>query len=528
MRSARGLGWTLLVAVAAFALGLLFLNSSRAKNTGWFRYGAEGLAGRSDAQTQLVMVPGTPERVRKAVWSVTAVENTAPDPVDDMDAWTEVIQAQVWVQPRPSHVVVLPGEGRNPRESRQNLSWALPGAYWAIHSGYPVVFVERDLIHPEAEKMIRRYRVPVYVAAPESQVSQRVMDRIRIWAPAVRIGADDLCRHAAVIAEYRRRYRGVSWLIGPDIQEEWVVAAVSDAGQALAALPMARSHGAGLLFLAADGAVPAAVEAFAQSGNWLERSRRRHRFWLVGAQSRPKTAGLLVEVFSRGRPGSGRQIRDWLEAALCVLFGLSLMGGAGMAASRWKAPLPERFGWMLAALFAPVAGPWLWSRRRPFQGAAQFGFTALLVLVMAYALSAPAAENGLRVRNWEFLLADGLSLTLAAVWSSLLLALGLRAAGNRKRAAVLRTLRSLAFSALAVGLGMLTLGAGVQWLQPPLLLSQNSLIRLGAWWASGVLGFMMIWAVSHPVRGLRVRQWHDDATQRAEAFVLAAKVENGK
>lgn len=95
----------------------------------------------------------------------------------------------------PSHIVVAPS-------SRPDL--AMPAAAWAARSGDPVLFAgAEDLPTATAAALNRHTKVPVYVLAPASAISSKVLRAIgKIAKQVKRVGGEDPVANSVAFARY--------------------------------------------------------------------------------------------------------------------------------------------------------------------------------------------------------------------------------------------------------------------------------------------------------------------------------------
>jgi hypothetical protein len=237
------------------AIGLLLVLKENVQVAPWAEHGGEG---RLHSQTKNVSrLGGDVAAVRSAVARALAYDGSSP--ASTAGDWRAQVAAASGWNPRPRHIVALPAEGNDAA------LWALPGAYWAAFAGSPVVFVGRSVPGAEAEAFLRRVRLPVYVLAPEALVSDEVVERLSTSTPAVRIAGSNLERHAVTIAEFRDPATEFGWGRTHEDLPTWlhfVMAAPSDAAQAFAALPLARTVAGAFLFANDRGGIPAATDRY--------------------------------------------------------------------------------------------------------------------------------------------------------------------------------------------------------------------------------------------------------------------------
>ena len=146
-----------------------------------------------------------------------------------------------------------------------------------MYAQVPVVFAGRDRLSAESAEALRA-GLPVYVLASDDLIGQGVIDEARAFgADVTRVAGSSLAAHAVRIAEFRDERTGFGWGRTHDRRTgyfEYVIAAPSDAAAAWAALPLARSNAATLLFAADDGTYRARPTATSGHSVRIGSSRR--------------------------------------------------------------------------------------------------------------------------------------------------------------------------------------------------------------------------------------------------------------
>ena len=178
-----------------------------------------------------------------------------------------------------------------PADGAGALAWALPGAYWAAYARVPVFFAGEAGLSAEDIRSLRALNVPVYVIAPPALIPDDVLDTLEDL-PVERIADDELSAHAIRIAEYRDPDTEFGWGRVPaqhDGYFHYVLTTPAEAELGLAALPLAYSNAATLLYTADNGGVPAVTDRYlwSQRSDWFVTPSEgpfRH-LWLLGERT---------------------------------------------------------------------------------------------------------------------------------------------------------------------------------------------------------------------------------------------------
>ncbi len=528
---------TAALVLVILAYGLSLVARENIKVAPWAETATEGRLHYQMKNT--TRFAGDPEQVRRAVWRAVYLEDAPPAYASpSQGGWMEEIRAQLRIGQPIRHVVVLPAEGESAP------AWALPGAYWAAYSGSPAVFVGIDQLGPEAGDVLRRHKVPIFVLAPESAISDRVFQQIMEIGPVQRIAGDNPAEHAVRIAEFRDRNSGFGW--GRTYEQrdgyfEYVVAAPSEARQALAALPLARSNAAALLYAGDDGGVPAELDRYAwrQRADWFVTPSEgpfRH-FWIVGDRVSYAAQSRLDHALEKGPyPSRGPTAFGPTEALLTVFIALGWACAVFVFLHGLRL-LPEvspgmRIAWTMTALLTPLLGVILYlaAYRHPKLNPGEkhpqflragaitaaaatamgFGYGAPLMIVIGYAFVwfgfplffGPWADGV------EFLFGAGMVLMMVAMWAGAILTAWLLVQlpmwrmmmpGMPVGRAALRTLAVTTVSMSAVSLGMMTMAWWMQMFKLPMMPGEDEILWFGAMWLASFIGFLIAWPLNYPL-----------------------------
>lgn len=501
----------------------------------------------------VVRVGGTAADVQRAIARAVELDTAAaaspPMPAAPapgaaaLAQWQQAIVAQIRPAAQPTHVVALAADGTDAP------AWALPGAYWAAYAGAPVVFVGRDSLSSAAADAVRRARVPVYVLAPASLVSDRVLAALARIAPTVRVAGHDLAAHAVAVAEYRDEKTGVGW--GRDHGArtgyfDFVISAPSEANQAIAALPLAREDAATFLFSGDDGGLPAATDRYvwSQQADWFVTPAETpyREFWVVGDRLSYASVGRLDLAVEKSAYLTMGEVALGPLEALAIAFIALGVAGALLVLVHGQRFLPDvmptiRVAWGLTALVVPVLGVILyfaayrrpllnpgkpmpkWLRPPAIQAAAAtamgFGYGAPLMIAIAWLFGYFGLPLffGSWADGWQFVFGAGMPqmmfwmYVLAVVISWLLMMIPMRAMMSKKAPG---DVAGLALGVMSLGMAVVSLGmmAGAWWLmmsKNPMMPKEDDIMWLGTFWFAATLGFLVAWPLNWPMVRTRIK-----------------------
>ena len=522
------------------SIGLMLVLKENAQVAPWADSGSRG---RLHQQTKNVTrLGGDEEAVRRAVLRAVGLGGSAR--AGQAGDWRGQVRLSAGWDPRPRHVVALPGAGE------EAPVWALPGAYWAAFAGSPVVFLDRESPGAEAEALVRRYGLPVYVLAPRSLVSDAAVARLSALAPTRRVAGGDPASHAVKLAEYRDEDTRFGWGRDNADLETWfhfAVAAPADLGPAYAGLPLARATAATFLFADDRGSLPGATDRYV----WSQRpdffitpaeTGFRH-FWILGDRVSYGAQGRLDLAVEKGPYLSkGPVALSPLEGIGLVYIALGVAGFFFVLLHGIRL-LPEvmpavRIGWAFTALLVPVGGVLLylaayrrprlnpgdemprWLRPPAIQAAAGtamgFGFGAPLMIATGYFFVYYGFPLffGEWADGWPFVFGAGMPLMMIGMYVfAVLLAwpfvqTGMQAmvTGRAGRTVVWRALGVTALSMAAVELGMETTS---WWMlmerQPMMMPHEDEILWFFSLWLASTVGFLIAWPLNWPMVRTRLK-----------------------
>lgn len=473
---------------------------------------------------------GTPEQV-----SANVAEAVLPGQANLLATlptpWQRRIQA---LTPEPSadsdYLVLLPDEGADA------LTWALPGAYWAVYARAPVIFAGKERISDADRAIIEALEKPIYVLAPPHLIGANVVQQLAAQVPVQRIAGITPERHTLRLARYRNPISGFGW--GRIYSERYgyfhyVLASATDPQSALAALPLAYTNATTLIYGSSDGGFTPTVDAYLweQRTDWFVTPAEgpfRH-FWIAGdgiSYSALARADLAIE--KADFPGRGPAGLGPLEAIVIVFIALGIASGIFVFSHSLRY-LPDimlgmRLAWTGTALLLPVLGIYLYlaandpyaetrtqAQRTAAATAMGFGYGAPLMIVIAYAFVWFGMPNFFR-GDWTisifFLLGSGMVLMMigmyvfAVVIAALMAQFPMRAMmkSDMAKAAVFgESLKVTALSMAAVSLGMMSLSWWTFKYHLPMMPKEDEILWFGVMWLASFIGFLVAWPLNWPM-----------------------------
>ena len=434
------------------------------------------------------------------------------------------------------YLVVLPGEGENA------MAWALPGAYWAVYDRAPVLFSGVDGLMPKDLDTVERLQKPLYLLAPPALVDEEAAARIGERAPLRRVAGDDPERHALELATFRDEDSGFGW--GRVYEERYgyfhyVIASLSDVESALAALPLAFTNAATLLYASEAGGFSPAVDNYLwqQRSDWFTTPSEgpfRH-LWIAGdglsyaALARADLALEKADYPARGPAGLGP-----LEGLAIAFLSLGI-GGALFVLYHSGRFIPEvmpgmRIAWTGTALVLPVIGVYLYlaandpleeKRTQAQQTAAAtamgFGYGAPLMIAIGYGFVWFGMPNfyGEWAGGPFYLFGSGMFLMMIAMYVFAVLLAGPLAQFPMRRmmkkemsnrAVFWMSMKVTALSMAAVSLGMMSMSWWTFKYHLPMMPKEDEILWFGVMWLASTAGFFAAWPLNWPMisRGLKM------------------------
>lgn len=483
---------------------------------------------------------GPSEDVARAVNRAVFLDENAPASLPPAAGWVDWYRQQAADTSGAGHIVILPGDDAA-------LGWALPGLYWATYARAPVVFVRNGTLPPGEEARLAQQDRPVFVLAPDAIIPDAIVERLRAGGRRVeRIAADSLPEHAIRVAEFRDEASGFGWGRIYDRRDgyfEYVITTPAEALSGLAALPLAISNSAALLFARDDGGVPAALDryAFEQRADWFVTPAEgpfRH-FFVVGDRVSYAAQARLDFALEKGPYASaGPDALGAMEGLAIVFIALGFTGAIFVWFHATRL-LPElmptmRIAWMFTALLVPVLGVVLYfaAHRRPvhppdeehahvrfmrppsIQSAAAtamgFGYGAPLMIAIGFlfAYFGFPLFYGRWADGASFLFGAGMPIMMFGMWAGAILLAWLCAQASMmkmmmpKMAAKRRSRRTLGITTIsmtAVSLGMMTSTWVLQMAKLPMMPKEDEILFFGALWLASAVGFLVAWPLNYPL-----------------------------
>lgn len=443
--------------------------------------------------------------------------------------WEDFFIRSLKVDPLVKHVIIVPGG------SEEALKWALPALYFAFFNGSPVVFVRDGRID---EGVFAGTDFTAYLVGPEDLVPDDVTN---MFERKFRISASKPHKLAVEIARFRDERTGFGWGRTHDRRNgyfQYVVTTPDDALQGLAAIGMAKSNNASLLYAKEDGSLPAILDhyAFSIRTDWMVSPSEgpfRH-FWLVSNRIGYASQGRLDFAVEKAEyPSKGAVALGETEALLLmlVIWGVASAIFVWVHAT-WFLPMvrmPVKIAWGLTSLMLPVLGPALyinsyrkpaweekegeyrWIRPHSLQSATAtamgFGYGAPLMVAIGFILVwfgfpifFPAA-----IDNNLFWLGAGMPLMMFAMYILAVLIAWPMVQYPMKRSMMPgmtdKMIRKMAFittalSMLAVSAGMMTTSWYMLMNRFPMMPKEDDSLWFGSMWLASFAGFLVAWPVN--------------------------------
>lgn len=483
---------------------------------------------------------GPPEQVAGTVSRAVFLEENAPASLPSAEGWVDWYRQQAPDSFTAQHVVVLPGD-------EAALAWALPGLFWATYARAPVIFMRDGSIDPADQQRLRQQNVPAFVLAPDDLIPNAVVAQLREGGRRVeRIAADTLPEHAIRIAEFRDESSGFGWGRTYDRRDgyfEYVITTPAEARSGLAALPLAVSNSATLLFAGDDGGVPGALDryAFKQRADWFVTPAEgpfRH-FFVVGDRVSYAAQARLDFALEKGPYASAGPDALGAMEGLAIVFIALGFAGAILVWCHAARLLPDlmptmRIAWAFTALLVPILGVVLYfaAHRRPthppdeehahvrfmrppsIQSAAAtamgFGYGAPLMVAIGFlfAYFGFPLFYGRWAEGASFLFGAGMPIMMFGMWAGAIVLAWLCAQAPMmkmmmpKMAAKMRYRRTLGITTIsmtAVSLGMMTSTWVLQMAKLPMMPKEDEILFFGALWLASAVGFLVAWPLNYPL-----------------------------
>lgn len=436
--------------------------------------------------------------------------------------WKQFVKSSIEIDSSAKHVIVLPSEGE------AALEWAMPAIFYAKYYNSPFVFADEI----EMNQSLLQNR-KIYVIGSEEILPTAELRGIQEFE---RISAANPARLAVKIARYRDLETEFGW--GREHNRrtgyfQYVMATPSSALNGLAALPLAKSNAATVLYTDEEGGLPAVTDAYiwSQRADWFVTPSEgpfRH-FWVVSPSMSYKAQSRMdFSVEIQSYPGLGSVALGPLEAFFIFFILLGIAGGIFILVhSVYTLPMvsiPVKIAWTMGAIVLPILGVVLYfnAYRRPFykekemmrwlrpqniQSASAtmmgFGYGAPLMIAIGYLL----AYFGFPINYSEalndsiFWLGAGMPLMMiimyvgAIVIAALMVHYPMKETMMEMKDSMLikSSFKMTSISMTLVSLGMMTFTWWFMMTHLPMMPKEDDILWFGTLWMASSAGFIVAW-----------------------------------
>lgn len=436
--------------------------------------------------------------------------------------WKEFVKSSITTNQESRHAIILPSG------NAEALQWALPAIFYAKYFGSPVVFADEI----EGSNSLLENR-KVYVIGPDELLSS---SDLGINRNCERITARNPAALAVKIARYRDTKSEFGWGRGRDRRTgyfQYVMATPSGAIDALAALPLAKSNGATILYTDEKGGLPAITDAYiwSQRADWFVTPSEgpfRH-FWVVSPSMSYKAQSRMdFSVEKSEYPTLGAVALGPLEALVIIFIFLGIAGGLFILVHSSytlpMVPIPVKIAWTMGAMVLPVLGLILYfnAYRRPFyeedgmmrwlrpqniQSASAtmmgFGYGAPLMIAIGYLL----AYFGFPIFFSEalndsvFWLGAGMPVMMMIMYFGAIIVAALmvhypmkETMMEMKDSMLIKQSFGMTFISMTlVSLGMMTFTWWFMMTHLPMMPAEDDILWFGTLWIASFTGFIVAW-----------------------------------
>ena len=447
--------------------------------------------------------------------------------VPTQENWKEFVKQSITANPQAKHVVVISAE------EQEALQWALPAIFYAKYNNSPLLFtdeVERNAERLEGKK--------IFAVGPGNFEHLQGLENV------VQITASSPAELAVELTKYRDEESEFGWGRNHGRRNgyfHYVVTTPSEALKGLAALPLAKSNAAALLYAGDNGGLPAITDSYiwSQRADWFTTPSEgpfRH-FWVVTGQMSYKALGRLdFSVEKAPYADMGAVALGPMEAIVIIFMALGIAGAIFILIhSAYTLPgvmSPIKIAWTLGAALLPILGVVLYlnAYRRPFYFEGKMtrwlrppGIQAASATMMGFGYGAPAmiavaylfAYFGFPIFFSEgindtlFWAGAGMPIMMFGMYlGALLLVIFLvqypmkNAMMELKDGMLLWKGLKVAFlSMTAVSLGMMSMSWWMMMVHIPMMPKEDDILWFGTMWIASFIGFLVAW----PLNSLMIR-----------------------
>jgi hypothetical protein len=436
--------------------------------------------------------------------------------------WKEFVKQSIRPNPGSKHVVVVSGR------QKDGLQWALPAVFFAKYNDSPLFFTEEL----EKNRSLAEGR-RIFAVGPGDFDQLEGMDNV------VRITAASPAKLAVALAKYRDDEVEFGWGRTHSRRNgyfQYVVTTPSEALNGLAALTLAKSNSAGLLYVDDKGGIPAITDSYiwSQRADWFVTPSEgpfRH-FWVVSetmsykAQSRMDFSVEKAPYADMGAVALGP-----MEAMAIIFIALGIAGAIFILIhSSYTLPgvmSPIKIAWTLGGALLPVLGVILYlnAYRRPVyfedmmtRWLRPHGIQAASATMMGFGYGAPAmiavaylfAYFGFPVFFSEainetvFWAGAGMPIMMFGMYLGALLLVIFLVQYPMKNSmmemkdgmTLLKGLKVAFLSMTAVSLGMMTMSWWMMMVHIPMMPKEDDVLWFGTMWLASFVGFLVAWPLN--------------------------------
>ncbi|WP_324720436.1 DUF4396 domain-containing protein [Salinimicrobium sp. HB62] len=471
---------------------------------------------------------GAPQIFSQLKESIPYEEAKTANFVPTAENWKGFVKQSITADSQAKHVIVVSADHENA------LQWALPAIFYAAYNNSPLVFSDEL----EANRELLKGRK---IFAVESGN----FNNLEGFGEVVEISASSPAELAVQLAKYRDEETEFGWGRKHERRNgyfQYVLTTPADALNGLAALTLAKSNSAALLYAGDDGGLPAITDSYiwSQRSDWFVTPSEgpfRH-FWVVSDRLSYKGQSRLdFSVEKSPYPDMGAVALGPMEAIAIIFIALGIAGAIFVLIhSSYTLPevmVPIKIAWTLGAALVPVLGVILYlnAYRRPvyFEGMMTRwlrppGIQAASATMMGFGYGAPAmiavayifAYFGFPiffsegVNDTIFWAGAGMPIMMFGMYLGALILVIFLVQYPMKNSMMemkdgmilLKGLKVAFLSMTAVSLGMMTVSWWMMMSHIPMMPKEDDILWFGTLWIASFVGFLVAW----PLNSIMIRK----------------------
>lgn len=447
------------------------------------------------------------------------------DYVPEAANWKEFVKNSVTIDSTAKHVIIIPSIGE------EALAWALPAVFYAKYNNSPLVFADELA----ANRNLLQGR-KAFLIGPKGLLSDADLEGLEDYE---RISASTPADLAVKISRYRDNETGFGW--GRQYHRrtgyfQYVVTTPFEALQGLAALPLAGSNAAAVLYANEQGGLPGITDAYmwSQRSDWFVTPSEgpfRH-FWVVSERLSYAAQGRMdFSIEKASYPDMGHVALGPLEAAIIIFIALGIAGGIFILVhSSYMLPgvmLPMKISWTLGSMLLPVLGVILyfnayrrpvykkdkmmhWLRPQNIQSAAAtmmgfgFGAPAMIAVAWLFAFFGFPVVYSEAFSETIFWLGAGMPVMMLGMYIGAIILAAFLVQFPMKKSMMEMENGEMLWSALkvtflsmtAVSLGMMTFTWWMMMYHMPMMPQEDDVMWFGTIWIASFVGFLVAWPLN--------------------------------